>query len=362
MTNSVVIVDAFSSGRLLPQLFSERGWSAIHLKSSSNVPAFYSSAYPGDDAFDAAFVLGDANDADILRKLKSKRPDALVCGSESGTTTHDRIARKLGLPGNNPDTNSWRTDKFAMQERLREVGLPHIRQRLITNAAEAEALANEQTGWPLVIKPVDSAGGDGVRFCDGPVDAHRAVAEMGGTKHAMGRKIDALVAQERLEGNEYVVNAVAYGGEIAICEIWQIDRTVNASGDAIYDCGFLLEPVGAPQEGLVAYVRDVAKALGIDHGAIHAEVMQTRAGPVLIEVAARLAGAISHRTTMLALSNSHAGRLVESICDPRAFATLCNGAPTRRAFAAFVSLINSQDGEVIAVPGMDRVSFFTFLR
>ena len=346
----VIVIDAYSSGAHLPSLFARAGWRVIHLQSAPEIPAHYLRGYPGDEAFHACHLhAGDMDET--TRRLARYHPAALVCGAETGAVLQDRLARALGLPGNDPATTAQRTDKFAMHAALAHAGVAHARQILAQAPEKAIGFAEENAGWPIVLKPLDSAGGDGVTFCCDAGAVRRAMAALLGRSNALGRRNMRLAVQECLHGDEYVVNAVARGGHRVVCEIWRIHKSITDEGHSIYDFGELLDGAGPVQDGLSSYLHAVAAALGIDEGAIHAEIMLTRRGPVLIEIAVRPAGAISHATTSRALGDSHASLLVRSLTQPADFQARAESGYRRRCAAAFVSLIHDRNGVVREVPG-----------
>lgn len=352
---TVVVLDAYSSGARLPALFAQAGWRVVHVQSRPDIPPYYLRSFPDTYAF-VARITHDGDPASTARALAPFATRALVCGAETGAGTQDVLARALGLAGNDPSTTPGRTDKFQMHAALSRAGVAHAHQILSDCPQEAARFAESEVGWPVVLKPLDSAGGDGVTVCRNWNEIDAAMGDLVGGMNALGRPNRKLAVQEYLQGQEYVVNAVARGGHRVISEIWRIHKNVTSAGHSIYDYGELLDGVGPDQTALSSYVLDVAEALSIDEGAIHAEIMLTECGPVLIEIAVRLAGAISHTTTQRALGHSHASLLVRSITDPEGFGSLPQTGYRRASAAAFVSLINRQAGVVRAVPGQSRLA------
>ena len=351
---TVVVLDAYSSGARLPALFAQAGWRVIHVQSRPDIPKYFFKSFPGAEAF-ASCITHDGDPARTARALASFAPRALVCGAETGAGTQDALAYALGLAGNDPLTTLGRTDKFQMHATLARAGMAHARQILTDSPEEATKFAETETGWPVVLKPLDSAGGDGVTVCHDRSEIDAAMGDLVGGMNALGRRIQRLAVQEYLHGQEYVVNATARCGHRVISEIWRIHKTVTGAGHSIYDFGELLDGAGSEQATLSCYAMDVAEALGIDEGAIHVEIMLTERGPVLIEIAVRLAGGISHATTQRALGHSHASVLMLSITDPERFSVLPQSGYRRDHAAVFVSLINWTSGVVRSTPGRSHL-------
>lgn len=342
-------------GARLTAMFRDQGWRCVHVQSTPQVPAPYRASFPGPTAFDEHIVFNGDLDR-LVDALRRHGPDAVIAGSEPGVLLSDRLNDALGLPGNPVETSLVRRDKYHMQERLKVCGVAHIPQTRATDAEALIAFADEVAGWPLVVKPTESAGGDNVSFCADADAVRQAVAALMNSVNALGIENRAVLGQRQIHGDEYVINAVFLDGGCFISEIWRIYRQVTADGRHIYDYGELLDATGAVQEVLRAYFRQMTRALDFRNGAAHAEVMMTEQGPVLIEIGARPAGAVSHATTNGALGYSHPSLLVESICHPEEFARRIGSFYQRREHARFVSLISRTDGKIIDTPGYSRIS------
>ena len=71
---------------------------------------------------------------------------------------------------------------------------------------------NDATPCALVVKPIDSAGSDGVTLCETVGAARAAVAKLVGATNALGIKNEAVLVQEWLRGDEYVIDGVSRAG------------------------------------------------------------------------------------------------------------------------------------------------------
>lgn len=354
-TKTAVIVDAYSSGARLPAMFRNRGWTCIHVQSTTEVPPPYRASFPGPSAF-ADHVVFDGDLDRLAAVLRRYHPDAVVAGSEPGVLLQDRLSDALGLPGNPVETSLARRDKYHMQERLKACGVPHIPQMKAIDAETLITFAEDEAGWPLVIKPTESVGGDNVSFCADADAVRRAVDALINSVNVLGLENREVLGQRQLRGDEYVVNAVFRDGGCFVSEIWRIHRQVTTEQRHIYDYGELLDATGQAQTALRSYFERMTRALDFRNGAAHAEIMMTDQGPVLIEIGARPAGAVSHATTNGALGYSHPSLLVESICRPEDFAAHIGTFYQRREHAQFVSLITKAEGKIADAPGYSRVS------
>jgi biotin carboxylase len=347
------IVDAYSSGSLLPGLLAGYGVGCVHVQSMQPMPAVYAPSFrPGDFRVNVVHAGSIEETAAVLRSLGVT--DLLV-GAECGVLLFDRLAAALGLPGNDPALSRARRDKYEMQETLRRAGLAAIDQIRSADLDQILEWARAAGRWPVVLKPLDSAGSDGVTFCNDEEEVRRAFAALIGATNRLGSRNDEVLAQACVRGQEYVVNAVSRDGRPHFSEIWQINKTLMPGGNLVYDHGILLEARGAVQDALTGYVSRVLEALGIRNGASHSELMLTERGPVLIEIGARLAGSISHRTTSRAVGCSHASLLAEAWFDEDRFRARAAAPYLRREHERFVSLISHQSGTIAGLKRLHDV-------
>jgi biotin carboxylase len=157
---------------------------------------------------------------------------------------------------------------------------------------DAASLAawHEQRGGQIVVKPIRSAAGDCVSFCDTPADSVAAYERILATDNVFSIRNEGVVAQEYLVGGEYVVDTVSRDGQHHVTDFWKYDKiTANGITDLTVGCT-LLPRRGEVQDALLPYACDVLDALGIAYGAAHMEVKLTPTGPCLVEVGARMAG------------------------------------------------------------------------
>jgi hypothetical protein len=284
----VVIVDGYSTARdLVPELL-KRNAECLHIRSTKQLPApvaacFNSELYDADIGY-----AGDAASAAML--LSSLSPDAVIAGSEWGVTFAETVALLLGLPTNRIETSAARRDKFAMIETVRQYGLLTAAQAKVGDAASARAFAFEQGSWPLVVKPLDSAGSDGVSICYSVADVERAVNCELGRGNFMGSVNQSMLVQSFLPGPQFIVNAVSQHGQHYFTDIWAQTATI-CGGGVVPSHIELLDPTQEPADELMRYTRMVLAALGIRNGASHTELKLTANGPALIETGARLMGA-----------------------------------------------------------------------
>jgi len=341
---TVVIVDPFSTGADLAPEFASRGWRSVAVLSSSRLPALYVDKLRSTD-FDRV-VVDDGNVLATAHALGDLSPDAVLAGTEIGVELADALAEALGLPGNRASATRCRGHKGAMARAVRAAGLaaPPFHEAACESDAAAWA---EDHGGPVVVKPVDSAGGDGVTFCNRPDEVRMAVRGLHGRVNRMGRVNDTVLVQALMTGEQYFVNTVSRAGRHRILEIWA-DRRQSRPEGTVCDREDLLPAVGSPQDRLSAYVQCTLDALGIREGPAHTELMLTPDGVMLIECAARMQGTIVPAAVTAALGENHVTAAVEAVVDP---ASVDAALPYRlQAHLSVVSLIAPRAG-CLSAPG-----------
>ncbi|MCG6967898.1 MAG: ATP-grasp domain-containing protein, partial [Chromatiaceae bacterium] len=145
-------------------------------------------------------------------------------------------------------------------------------------------------GYPIVLKPEESGGSDGVTICNNEQSATIAFNNILNARNKLGFLNNAILVEEYLEGKEYLINSVSHKGIHYITDYGFSNREVTKDGGIIYDSIDMLEPKGEAYDQIRDYYFKVLDALGIINSASHGEIKVDDKGPVLIEVGARLPG------------------------------------------------------------------------
>lgn len=280
----VAIVDAYSSGHLLPHWFRSNGFDSIHVASSNFVQRKHAKSYRPADFCDEILYAGDLRaTAEALRR---RGVTAVIAGSETGVLLADLLASSIpGVPTNGVGKSPARRDKSLLSASLLQAGLSAVPEERVTSAAAAASSAAALGAWPLVVKPTSSAGGDGVTLCADEHQLRDAVDAIIGSTNKIGVKNEAAVVQKYLQGDVFSVNTVSCYGKHYVTNIWQYKKS-----GFLYDHEFLIPAEGATQDKLTAYAFDALDALEIRFGPAHIEMINTETGPIIVDFGARLHG------------------------------------------------------------------------
>ncbi len=343
------IVDAYGAGRMLPAALRARGVDVVHLR--SQFPDTRLEYRPADFAVDLRYS-GDL--AATVAALRELGVTEVVAAAESGVLLADEVAAALEVPGNALDRSLARRDKFAMQQVVVAAGLAAIQGFRSASAGEMVAWVEQRDEWPVVLKPVLSAGTDNVHICETTDQAVAAHNRIMASEDRYGRSNDVVLAQEFLDGTEHYVNTVSRDGQHRVIEVWRYHKRM-IDGRPVYDYEDLLaldEP-GVPE--IVDYARAVLDALGITDGAAHTEIMVTARGPVLLECGARLGGGQMPDLLDRCVGTDQVDSLAFSLADPKSFVAEAEYPYQLKSGLRCVNLISPAEGLVPAHRGWEPV-------
>jgi biotin carboxylase len=348
-----VVVDGYSTGRALVEELRLHGADCIHVASTGAPPALLAKSFdPSPYRRSLGYIGGPAEAA---RKLSEIGPVAVTPGSEPGVDYAEALATTLALPTNCMERKGARRDKFMMIERLHEAGLHAASQAMVTSKADALAWCDAHGAFPVVVKPLSSAGSDGVTICESREEVEWAFERAFGAANLFGEINRAVLVQSFLDGPQFMVNTVSADGEHKVTDAWRFNcRRVDGYSIAMEDWE-LLDPEEKTARALIAYTRKALDAIGIRNGAAHSELMLTPNGPALIETGARLMGAAMDRAPYLeaGLEGTQATFLARYLLD-REHDFDAASYRHRRAFAKVFFLFDGP-GTVADVSGLERL-------
>lgn len=220
--------------------------------------------------------------------------DAVVGLDDAGVMVAALAAETLGLPHNTPASVAASRDKGEMHRLLAEAGVPQARHALAATPDEALTIATG-FGFPVVLKPRSLAASRGVIRADDPQELlaafERIVAILSGADGSL-----PLLVEEYLPGDEVAVEGIATPEGVEILAVF--DKPDPLVGP-FFEETIYVTPSRHDPEVLAAVERIVADgvaAIGLAHGAVHAEVRITPDGVRLLEVAARSIGGLCGRS------------------------------------------------------------------
>lgn len=238
----------------------------------------------GFEHADRHFVADIKNAEECIRLIKDIKPVAVFAlSAEIAVVTVATICNHFGLPGISPEAALNSTNKKRMRECFARENLPSPKFIAIFKEEDLKKKAN-LIGFPLVIKPADSAGSRGVSM----VKTEDRLIEA--FTHAKNYSTSGeVLIEDYMEGVEISVEAYIQNGEVTILSLSDKIRTplpYPLDTRVIFPSN----KEAAIQEKAKTIARQAILSCGINNAVIHIEMMVTSEGPKLVELAARGAG------------------------------------------------------------------------
>jgi biotin carboxylase len=247
-------------------------------------------------------VVGSQRIDDLITEAKSwheeERFDGIITFSESAVTTVAAVAEALGLPGVGTEAARTSRNKLLMREAHRAHNAPHPDFRFVADLEGALAAATD-FGYPVILKPTLGAASNFVFKIDDREEmeelfpqALSGIEEMSWfamEAHGLDLGPHGLLVESFLDGEEFLIEAVAWDGEVYLGSI--VDRITVEGGT--FDDDMHHAPTSLTPEQVAAVhrvVRAGAHAQGLRRSVMHAEIRFHRGEPYLLEIAIRPGG------------------------------------------------------------------------
>lgn len=196
-----------------------------------------------------------------------------------------KVAKALNLPGLDPEVAERATNKLKRIKCLTEKGVPCPRFETAKTVEEAKRKA-EEIGFPVVFKPIDSAGARGIIKVNNKDEVKSALDH---TLNYTPQNI--ILIEEYLEGKELSTESIIYD---KIYTVAFADRNYDKERFEpffIEDSGEMPTSLSKDETKKVTQTVDVAiRTLGIDWGVAKGDVIIDNGEVKIIEMAARTSG------------------------------------------------------------------------
>jgi hypothetical protein len=277
----VILVDPYSTGCCVALEIMKRGFTVIALWTKNFAPEMKThvplscGVMTYFKEIEEAETLVETVQA-VYKAADQKRVVACIAGGEAGVDLADALSERLSVRTNGTSIPN-RRDKKLQQELIRKYGLRSIRQSAGSEISEVEPFLQHER-YPVVLKPVESAGSDGVKLCHSFDEAKDHFHVLMKSQMVNGGGCPAVLCQEFLRGKEYVVDCVSRDGVHKTVMLWVYDkRPVHGSAFVYFGC-IPVDSESAEAKILIPYVQGVLDAMEITNGPTHSEVMMTPEG------------------------------------------------------------------------------------
>lgn len=221
--------------------------------------------------------------------------DAVVAVDADMLPLAASLGAALRLAGNTPEAVAAANDK-AIQRRLwLAAGIAQPQFQILPADATARSI-----DFPCIVKPVSLSASRGVMRADDEAGLSAAVSEVRAILAEAGGAGEPILVEEYVPGRELSIDGLLTDGALTVTAIF--DKPDTPDGPTFEET-LLVTPSRLPAPTLAsatALAEQAARALGLTHGPIHAELrIDQRSGaarPVMLELAARSIGGLCSRS------------------------------------------------------------------
>ena len=278
-----LIVDGYgSAASLAPEIRRLKGY-CDHLNSRDKVSAVFRNTFRPHDFAN----LYNSMEAVLKNKLKY---NFVLGGCDYSISIVDKLGEKLNISARNPtQTTIYRRNKFLMIEKLKKHHLAWINQTKASQITEIQKwLQDETTRYPIVVKPLESAGADNVTICSNARDGLVSATKVLFCENVYMERNQEVLLMEHLPGEKFMVDTVSFEGYHVVVGIF---RTFQKPGKNPVERKMLLESLNSTvAKELTVYAKKILSALELYYGPAHLEIVMTPLGPHLIELNPRFHG------------------------------------------------------------------------
>ncbi|WP_193065023.1 ATP-grasp domain-containing protein [Oceanobacillus oncorhynchi] len=281
---------------------------------------------------------------DILNEVKKvdkiSKITAVLPMSEFTVELASILNEKLGLRGLNSSIAGLTRNKARLREKMRDFNFnsPKFIEADAYSFEKVKSFAGD-TGYPLVIKPVDSGGSKGVYRCENikDLESHfKLIFKNYNPSH--------VIIEEFIEGPEISAETISQGGKIvfiSLTEKVKVDDVNFVESGHVTPCDISDEK--ANEVKLEA--EKLLNMIQLHEGISHIEFKLTQKGPYIIEIGPRAAGAYLPDLIDLAYGINIFDLWIQSISSNKKIEV----SPKIKQFAA-VSFLYPTSGKVCSIP------------
>jgi biotin carboxylase len=226
--------------------------------------------------------------------------DGIVAVADGPTLVAALTARKLGLPYHSPEAVAACRDKHKMREIFDRAGLlvpENFRVALDTDPREIA----RRVFFPCVLKPLGLSASRGVIRANNAgefvaaFERIRRILEQPEIRQSHEEWNDAIQIERYIEGREFALEGLMTRGELKVLAIF--DKPDPLEGPFFEETIYVTPSRESReiQSAIVDTARSAVRALGLDHGPVHAEMRVNERGVYMLEVAARPIGGLCAR-------------------------------------------------------------------
>merc|ERR1712217_777203 len=270
----IAVCDPVSTGGAIAAELSSRGYQMIKVWTSAVTEEFKDHV---PSVAKTMAWLGEITEkqtieetcAEVKALVGEREIVGVIIGGETGVILADELSEALGLRTNGTACKG-RRDKSEQQKLVKAAGLRSTREASGKILADVQDFLKAEP-MPCIVKPTESCGSDGVKKCRSIEEAEAHFELLMRSQKKAGAQDCAVICQEFLAGQEYVVDHVSRDGKHKTVMVWVYDKRPTNGGEFVYYNMLPVEASDPVAQKLISYTRGVIDALDIKHGPTQVE-------------------------------------------------------------------------------------------
>jgi biotin carboxylase len=216
--------------------------------------------------------------------------DGIVAAGDRPTLIAALTAERMGLSWHPAAAARLCRDKHRMRACFAEAGLP------VPRFALAHAGDHVAPEFPCVLKPLGLSGSRGVIRADNEAEFMAAAARI---RRIVDQPDAEIQVEQYIPGREFALEGLMSHGQLQVLAIF--DKPDPLEGPFFEETIYVTPSLELPetQAAIAETTRLAARALGLWHGPIHAEMRVNDSGVYMLEIAARPIGGLCSRAVRL---------------------------------------------------------------
>ncbi len=220
----------------------------------------------------------------VVKVAQIFKPDGIMTlATDMPMRAVAKACESCGLPGISFDTAIKATDKGEMIKAFEAAGVEHPWYYIVPDHTALGDVIERLT-YPCIMKPTDNAGSRGVVLCHNREELENKYEY----SHHESRG-GAVIIEEYLQGPEFSIEVMVVNGEP---HVLQITDKLTTGAPHFVEMGHS-QPTRQNEDNSEK-ISDLAccavKAVGINVGSAHVEMILTKDGPKMVELGARMGG------------------------------------------------------------------------
>lgn len=235
---------------------------------------------------DISLVISTIDIVKVMEAAKQYKIDGIMTlASDMPMKTVAAVASEMNLIGISNETAIKATNKVIMRENLKKHNVPVPLFFQVKNKEEYFSLIKNFSD-KFIIKPADNSGSRGVSLVKNNNFIEVSAAFEYSYKYSTS---GLLIIEEYMEGPEVSVETLSIGGNINVIAI--TDKLTTGPPNFV-EMGHSQPSVLSNEikKRIEKTTISAVKAIGIENGPAHTEIIVTKEGPKVVEIGARLGG------------------------------------------------------------------------